>query len=535
MLETLTLMPEQMFGEAGNRKRMITFYTKAKGSSHIASNKPCQDNGAHYQKDGVHIVVVCDGHGGESYVRSDIGSKLASQAAIDKILHFIETTPFDLLKGVKGAVTAVPTIDPRVGNDGRKREVSELSESELDLLKQNLQYVKAVNAFPEIENAFRTLFNEIIELWKMKIMEHLSENPFSQKEKQRVGSKRIEKAYGTTLMAAVRTPKYWFAFHIGDGKLFACNKLMQWFEPVPWDCNCFLNVTTSLCDYAPVNEFRYAFDGTGNFPLAFALGSDGIDDTFIRTELIQKFYSNLLKVFNEQDTEEAKSGLTKYLSELSKRGSHDDMSVAAIIDTEYLPKALDYYAIISEVGTLSNEKNKKQNAIDIIQNKIDESKKLLEQKTIARDEEAKKTWIWWMEMIKTRSNKKSVYDSMSKEVLEIQSEIARDSVQLEEMQGQLNEWILISKARVAELRQQANELESEIYPNSDKPEMINSIDDPVTNTLPVSEDYEEMDNPNEVYEKATIARLSDEKIAELDSESEAQAKEILNNDNPNKE
>lgn len=514
---------------------MITFYTKAKGSSHIASNKPCQDDGAHYQEDGVNIVVVCDGHGGESYVRSDIGSKLASQVAIEKILHFIDTTPFDLLKGVKGAVTAVPTIDPRIGNDGRKREVSELSESELDLLKQNLQYVKAVNAFPEIEKAFRTLFNDIIELWKMKIMEHLSENPFSQNEKQRVGSKRIEKAYGTTLMAAVRTPKYWFAFHIGDGKLFACNKLMQWLEPVPWDCNCFLNVTTSLCDFAPVKEFRYAFDGTGNFPLAFALGSDGIDDTFIRTELIQKFYSNLLKVFNEQDTEEAKSGLTNYLSELSKRGSHDDMSVAAIIDTEYLPKALDYYAIISEVGTLSNEKNKRQNALDLIQNKIDESKKLLEQKTIARDEEAKKIWSWWMEMIKTRTNKKSVYDSMSEEILKIQSEIERYSIQQKEMEDQLKDWIVISKARVDELRQQANELESEIYPNSDKPEIINSVDDPVTNTLPVSEDCEETDNPNEVYEKATMARLSDEKIAELDSESEAQAKEILNNENQNKE
>lgn len=524
-----------MFGEAGNRKIMITFYTKAKGSSHIASNKPCQDSGAHYQKDGVHIVVVCDGHGGESYVRSDVGSQLASQIAIDKILTFIDNTPFDLLKGVKGAVTVIPTIDPRIAKDGRKREVSELSESELDLLKQNLQYVKAANAFPEIENAFRALFKEITESWRIKIGEHLAENPFSQKERQSVGSKRIEKAYGTTLMAAVRTPNYWFAFHIGDGKLLACNKLMQWFEPVPWDCNCFLNITTSLCDYSPVKEFRYAFDGTGNFPLAFALGSDGIDDTFIRTELIHKFYSNLLKVFNEQEIEDAKSDLTKYLSELSKRGSHDDMSVAAIIDTEYLPKALEYYAIISEVRTLSNEKNNRQSSIDLIQNKIEEYTKRLEQKIIARDDEARRIWNWWKEMLHTKSSKMSVYDSISGEVLEIQSKIARYSAKLEEMQVQLNKWIEISKARVAELRQHACELESEICPNSDRPQIIVSIDNSVSNTLLVSEETGDTDNPNEVYEKATIARLSDEKIAELDSESEAQAKEILNNDNPNKE
>ena len=423
-------MPVQMFGAAGNRNRMITFYTKAKGSSHIASNKPCQDNGAHYQKDGVHIVVVCDGHGGESYVRSDVGSKLASKIAVDKILQFIKKTSLDLFKGVKGAVTVVPTIDPRVSKEGRKREVSELSESELDLLRQNLQYVKAVNAFPDIEAAFRDLFQEITESWRLKIREHLADKPFSQKEKQSVGSKRIEKAYGTTLMAAVRTPYYWFAFHIGDGKLLACNKLMQWFEPVPWDCNCFLNITTSLCDHSPVKEFRYAFDGTGEFPLAFALGSDGIDDTFIRPDLIHKFYSNLLKVFNEQDTEDAKVGLTNYLSELSKRGSHDDMSVAAIIDTEYLQKALEYYAIISEVSKLSNEKNDRQNSIDLIQSKIDESIKRLEQKKIARDEDARKNWAWWLYVLQTRRLKLSIYDSISEDVLEIQSEIKGYSAQL---------------------------------------------------------------------------------------------------------
>lgn len=51
-----------------------------------------------------------------------------------------------------------------------------------------------------------------------------------------------------------------------------------------------MNVTTSLCDVDPVNEFRYAFNGTGQFPMAFALGSDGIDsDTFVSSELLIKF------------------------------------------------------------------------------------------------------------------------------------------------------------------------------------------------------------------------------------------------------
>ena len=133
------------------------------------------------------------------------------------------------------------------------------------------------------------MFSEICMEWKNRVEQDADVHPFTKAEKEKIGSKRIEKAYGTTLMAAVRTPDYWFAFHIGDGKLYACDDLMQWTEPVPWDCNCFMNTTTSLCGHFPANDFRYAFDGTGNFPIAFALGSDGIDDAFLHSDLYINF------------------------------------------------------------------------------------------------------------------------------------------------------------------------------------------------------------------------------------------------------
>ncbi|MBD5311586.1 MAG: hypothetical protein HDS13_05455 [Bacteroides sp.] len=530
-------MPEPMCGVVGKSlvkvKRMITFYTKATGSSHIASNKPCQDNGVCYQKDGVHIAIVCDGHGGESYVRSDVGSQLAADIALEKIIQFINNLPSDTFNGKKGANTVIPTSDPRIGKDGKKRELSELSEGELELLRQNLQYVKAKQSFPEIENHFRKLFNSITDAWRNKIIQHLDDNPFSRKEKECIGSRRIEKAYGSTLIAAVRTPNYWFAFQIGDGKLYVCDRLMYWYEPVPWDCNCFLNVTTSLCDYSPVEEFRYAFDGTGYFPLAFALGSDGIEDTFIQTELIHKFYSNLLKVFNEREFEEAKSLLTTSLSDLSKRGSHDDMSVAAIIDTDYLSKALEYYAIISEVRSLTKEKKERQESIDLIQKKILKTEDHLEQQKIARDEEAESIWNWWKKVIKLRAEKKFHYESLSKEVSNIETEIEQYKVKLQNLKNQLCEWISISKIRVDNLRQQANELEIEIYPQSSKSDILDRTEDTRSSHLSASMDVNNADNPNEVYEKASQAKLSEEKIAEMENESEAQAKEILNKDNKN--
>ena len=160
---------------------MITFYTQALGSSHLASKKPCQDSGIHYNKDGVYIAIVCDGHGGESYVRSDKGSRIAAEVAKNKILEFVKSTPIEIFAGKKNAVTVVPTRDPRIDKQGHKREVSMLSESEMELLKQNILYTKEVERYPEMESLFRKLFTDIYESWKSEIKNDAQTNSFSGK------------------------------------------------------------------------------------------------------------------------------------------------------------------------------------------------------------------------------------------------------------------------------------------------------------------------------------------------------------------
>lgn len=516
----------------------LTFYTQALGSSHIVSGKLCQDNGTHYSKDGVQIAIVCDGHGGESYVRSNVGSRLAAEIAKVKILQFIESMPLELLKGKKGAVTAVATSDPRIDKNGYKKDISMLSESQMELLRQNLLYVKESQKYPEIENRFRTLFKDILESWKRKISEDCSNNPFSKKEKEKIGSLRLEKAYGTTLMAAVKTNDYWFAFHIGDGKLFTCDRLMQWSEPVPWDCNCFLNVTTSLCDYSPVQEFRYAFDGTGDFPLAFVLGSDGIDDTFISKELIHKFYSQLLCVFNERENEEAIGLLKHSLSDLSKRGSHDDMSVAAIIDKNALPKAIEYYKIIAEVRLLNSERNKRQENIDSVLRKIGSLKSELEDKINNRNEMALAIWNWWLKILSEKDDKANLYQNLALNVKETGAQIAKYEEQKTALETDFSKWEERSRQRVGKLKKLASALKEEIYPiplsSTVEPTNIESSNDkdsvpPIIESLTSANNSNEdvVDEPNVVYEKASKARLSEECIAKMDKESDAQIKEIL--------
>lgn len=522
---------------------MITFYTQALGSNHLISQKPCQDSGTHYNKNGVYIAIVCDGHGGESYVRSDKGSRIAAEVAKDKILKFIESTPVESFKGKKNAVTVIPTRDPRIDSQGLKRDISMLSESEMELLKQSILYTKEVELYPEMETLFRNLFADICNSWKSEIEKDFFNNPFSNKEKEKLGSSRIEKAYGTTLMAAVRTPNYWFAFHIGDGKLYACDNLMKWIEPVPWDCNCFLNFTTSLCDNTPTAEFRYAFDGTGNFPLAFTLGSDGIDDTFIRTELIHKFYSQLLCAFNEHEQKEAEALLKEHLLDLSERGSHDDMSVAAIIDKENLPKAIEYYKIISEVRALNIERDKRQKKLKELCKKIDLTENDVIGKINIRDKQASDNHTWWLNVLQKKEENSLCYKELSTEVHKTQEMLLNLKNEKKTLEKSFSIWEKESRKRVGELKQRAESIQADIHSKvrlitGSENDTINTHQtqhlDQIENTLSSVTSLDDIqkgnfDSPYMVYRKANEAIMSEEGIAQMDKEADNQAKEIFNN------
>jgi serine/threonine protein phosphatase PrpC len=500
---------------------IITFYTHAIGSSHSASGRPCQDNGTHYQnekEDDVYIAIVCDGHGGDSYVRSDKGSQFAAEIAKEKILEFVKSPQtYLLLKGVKGAITAVTLQDPRKDNQGQVRDISQLSEDELDLLKQSRSYAVESQKYPEIEQRFRTLFDNIHKTWLDRIRIDAQEHEFTKIEKDKLRARSTEKAYGTTLMAAVRTKDYWFAFHLGDGKLYVCDELMQWREPVPWDCNCFLNFTTSLCDSSPVNEFRYAFDGTGNFPVAFALGSDGIDDTFIKQELIHKFYSQLLKVFYERDTEEAVNLLTASLLKLSVRGSHDDMSVAAIIDKDKLPKALEYYDILSEVRTLNHERDQKQQEIDLLSQKIEAQEKDIENKK----DEANSFLSELISHLKEYSGRQKAI-SLARENLNNQKK-EKNSLEIA-----FQNWKEQNRKYIAELRLKAEKIKNEIIV-SQPMECGLSVREVCAKNVHRSEPFANS-NPDatDTALQNTIARpMTEEGIRQMDKDSEAQINDIL--------
>lgn len=292
------------------------------GESHIATGKVCQDYSySKVYENGNAMAIVCDGHGGKRYFRSDIGAKIAAEVTERNVLIFLEEVGPTLLKGK--SFSQEETISGQID----KQDFDKLS---------------------PVETAFRQLFASIISGWNVKVLEHASQNPIRKGEKSELELKWIddfnnglslEKVYGCTLIVYASTPEFWFAFQIGDGKCFSFDKEGQWKEPIPWDERCFLNKTTSICDSSAIDEFRYCYQGDGNFPIAIILGSDGIDDSFGAEENQANFYVQILKSLVKSGIASTLSEIESTLPQLSKIGSQDDMSIAMAFDMERVKEA----------------------------------------------------------------------------------------------------------------------------------------------------------------------------------------------------
>lgn len=271
------------------------FDVRSIGASHAKSGKPCQDYSLSAYGEKYAVGIVCDGHGGDKYIRSEIGSKLATEIC---------------------------------------------SEAIKSLFGNRIDNQAAMSKFqPNPETALQQLASFIIFKWREAVETHFTNQPFTPDEFEHLSDKdkvSLNKpdgwvsAYGTTLIAAVRTPNFWFGLHIGDGKCVVVTETDEYLQPIPWDDKCFLNATTSLCDEKALERFRIYFSAE-NLPKAIFVASDGVDDTFGADEALHGFYKSVLQLFSEKPFDEAKIELQSFLPGLSAKGSQDDISIAGII------------------------------------------------------------------------------------------------------------------------------------------------------------------------------------------------------------
>ena len=293
---------------------MKALHYSCQGESHKATDKVCQDYSYSEVSDRLAIAIVCDGHGGKRYFRSDVGAQYATEITKECVAEFIEGVGDELFKGK--AFTQVSALNTEIKNDNFDKKT-------------------------KVDVAMRQLFSSIIYRWREKILEHANANPLSDAERSTLDSRYVtdfekkdslEKTYGCTLMCYAQTPDYWLAFHVGDGKCIAFDCNGEWSEPIPWDERCFLNKTTSLCDSEALDEFRYCYQGDGEFPVIVFLGSDGIDDSFGETTNMVNFYAQVAKMLANDSFGDCINSIQTTLPELSARGSQDDMSIACVYD-----------------------------------------------------------------------------------------------------------------------------------------------------------------------------------------------------------
>lgn len=356
---------------------IVVFNVTRLGASHIKHNKPCQDASYSWHNDDntVQIAIVCDGHGGDTYVRSDRGAKIAAEIAAKYLRQMNDNSEVfgKLFFGKSGSVTARPI------NKRKVFDPKNLSETELIYQRQDELFRRQYLQNQEQDKVLQGFFEALWKEWLDTIHKDSENDPFTEYEKALLGENRIAKAYGCTLLAFLRTPYYWFAFQIGDGKMLSCDNTLTWKEPVPWDHNCFLNRTTSLCYSNPLPYFRYAYDGEGKFPMAVIMGSDGLDDSWVSMANLQDFYTQTLRIFSEHGYENTLTELADYLSELSKKGSHDDMSMSGIIDLSSVPMALKMYNLRKEGLKLQSEFQTRQKELEKNKADVKEAEKRIDE------------------------------------------------------------------------------------------------------------------------------------------------------------
>ena len=280
------------------RKSYITFANSIIGESHIKNKKPCQDAALFDVGKRYSFIAVADGHGGDLYFRSNLGSHFAIEALRSCILD--------------NAV--VKSLYSNVNQKDRESMILQLKKS-------------------------------IIRRWNMLVAADMEAHPFTEKELNEISQKDadeyragkcIENAYGSTLISVLWTDGFLLVLHIGDGTCVMLNNEAAFNQPIPIDEKCFMNITTSLCDKDAIDSFHHFY--TRDLPIAVIISTDGIDDCFAGAEKLYDFYRIILSSFIDKDTKDAQNDLMDYLPRLSKKGSGDDISIGIIIDNEMIRK-----------------------------------------------------------------------------------------------------------------------------------------------------------------------------------------------------
>ena len=273
-----------------------------RGYAHILAGKECQDSSVSWRGKHYFAAIVCDGHGGDKYIRSAAGSQFACDTGKKIISVFMEC----------------------LAKDKAFRTKFFSSEKSRDTMLEQLA------------NAIIQEWNEIVET-DCRDLPITSDPRFellSDEQKQSV-LKENSKAYGTTFLAAVLCKEFYFILKLGDGNVCVIRDGRAEFAETRSaslrDDSLQFNLTTSLCSGMADREFRYAFENTLHGDVrGIILTTDGVINSFASEEAYFRLIENIFSAYTGKDAGGAKDELAAFLNEMSEKGSGDDLSVAVI-------------------------------------------------------------------------------------------------------------------------------------------------------------------------------------------------------------
>ncbi|MFT5584270.1 MAG: serine/threonine protein phosphatase PrpC [Cognaticolwellia sp.] len=246
------------------------------GAKHVFVDKPSQDSVATFADKDCAVVAVADGHGDPRHARSDVGSKLACEVALELL-----------------------------------RELAN------DIIDQGRH-------FKEWERELRLrLPGRISWVWNQRVRQHAGHA-----EPDGAWHPDVD-LYGTTLICALLTRRCVVLFQLGDGDLVVVSKDGVRCAFPPSD-ELFGTATWSLAQAdAPTHADLICCDPRELSLLL--LCTDGIRDAFAKKpEAFLGVGRWLHSRVRDEGLARVEETLPEWLSELSRRGNGDDASIAML-------------------------------------------------------------------------------------------------------------------------------------------------------------------------------------------------------------
>ncbi|MBE9013784.1 protein phosphatase 2C domain-containing protein [Pseudanabaenaceae cyanobacterium LEGE 13415] len=233
------------------------------------------------------LMVVSDGHGGQSYFRSHIGANYA----------------------VKVAATIV---------------------------KQSVLGKDSSRSLKQIQHQ---LPQQIVEQWRRNVLAHVQQHPITKAEWEKlegiwqgeVSRSQIEQdptiAYGATLLLVVITDRFALYLQIGDGDILCVQPDGTIDQPLPPDPRLIANRTISLCTPQVWKEGRFEIVLDRALPSMILASTDGYANSYATDEDFHQIGADYLRKIRREGFDRVVTNLPIILQETSRRGSGDDVTL----------------------------------------------------------------------------------------------------------------------------------------------------------------------------------------------------------------